>query len=517
MGKKRPSALDHALTDRELGRLNTFLAGRPGGCGGIEYLDGLLAAAIAGPDLVVPSEILPIALGELNDADDSPFKTLAEGQTLLGLIMRHWNSVAHGLLQGDFNPVLTLYDGKHRGTDWAIGFMEGVGLRQKLWGKLFKNRRHFDLLHPMMMLSSEEHPDPRIRVPPIDDQTRDGLLDQLGPNTVGIREFFMPGGSRARPARPRPAAQPAQAPMPLPVPHWEVGWAPIPATIESEPDTRLVAALVVSHEGQILRLTPEATPPADPQALARVLAREVEAAIADHGVPQEIWLFDQPSVTALRRVESLRHAILEVRESLPVFNAVRADLFASLGGQGGGPAVASPQTWAGWGLDPMLVAGLFKAAARLYRSAPWHLYTDRDPLDVVWPSGANWLVLVMGAGGLEHGVVCFVEPDDLAAFEDGTVATEGIQGLMVSLTFSPQEDLPPAMRKEIMREGWEVAAPDAFPMTIVANAATAGLAPEVAEQLRQLVEVVARYGETKTRRRGRSWRDRETGIVVQRF
>jgi hypothetical protein len=54
----------------------------------MEPLDGYFAALIAGPDMVMPSEYLPEIWGE-----DFSFATDDQASDILGLLMRHWNTI----------------------------------------------------------------------------------------------------------------------------------------------------------------------------------------------------------------------------------------------------------------------------------------------------------------------------------------------------------------------------------------------------------------------------------------
>ena len=72
----------------------------------LEQLDGFLAALICGPDIVRPSEYLPVICGDDMVLEDS-FGAQSVLQDFLSLIMRHWNVIADTLHSGDvFLPLL---------------------------------------------------------------------------------------------------------------------------------------------------------------------------------------------------------------------------------------------------------------------------------------------------------------------------------------------------------------------------------------------------------------------------
>jgi hypothetical protein len=87
------------LTDAELDRLGDFLKSCKGGRAmNVEVLDGFFAALIAGPETVIPSEYYrEVFGGEMSDACE--FRSLDEANEILGLMMRHWNTIATTLFR----------------------------------------------------------------------------------------------------------------------------------------------------------------------------------------------------------------------------------------------------------------------------------------------------------------------------------------------------------------------------------------------------------------------------------
>src|SRR5690349_6669137 len=82
------------LTDAELDRLGGFLKSCKGGKAmNVEQLDGFFAALIAGPETVMPSEYYrEVFGGEMSEACE--FGRLDEANKILGLMMRHCNTIA---------------------------------------------------------------------------------------------------------------------------------------------------------------------------------------------------------------------------------------------------------------------------------------------------------------------------------------------------------------------------------------------------------------------------------------
>jgi uncharacterized protein len=107
------------LTDAELDHLGDFLKNCKGGRAmNVEVLDGFFAALIAGPETVMPSEYYPQVFGgEMSDACE--FGSLDEANEILGLMMRHWNSIAGTLFKGEAYVPLLLED--ENGTRERLG------------------------------------------------------------------------------------------------------------------------------------------------------------------------------------------------------------------------------------------------------------------------------------------------------------------------------------------------------------------------------------------------------------
>jgi uncharacterized protein len=147
-------AQNDPLTDAELDRLGAFFKSCKGGRAmNVEALDGFLAALIAGPEPVMPSEYYPEVFGgEISEVVE--FSGLDEAQEILNLLMRHWNKIASTLYQGEIHVPLIFEDEKVglHGNDWARGFMRGMHMRHEGWSELVNDEKYGGSLIPMMAL-----------------------------------------------------------------------------------------------------------------------------------------------------------------------------------------------------------------------------------------------------------------------------------------------------------------------------------------------------------------------------
>lgn len=120
---ERLDALDDLLTS-----ISTFDEGLL-----MSDFDGFCAGLIVCPEMIPPSEWLPVVWG----ANAPDFENEADLQAALDLIMAHYNDVARGLMPPNVScsPV---YDHDTRTDEilwegWACGFEQAMRLRSHLW------------------------------------------------------------------------------------------------------------------------------------------------------------------------------------------------------------------------------------------------------------------------------------------------------------------------------------------------------------------------------------------------
>ena len=182
------------LTDAEFERLSGILGRfdnkQPMN---LEQLDGFLAALICGPEIVRPSEYLPVIYGSDMVLEDS-FGSQSVLQDFLSLIMRHWNVIADTLHSGDVFLPLLLEDenGISHGNDWAKGFLRGMELRRADWAILLDDEKHGGWLVPIFALAHENDPDPEMRPykGAIGAEEREKLIVGAAAGVTGIYRHF---------------------------------------------------------------------------------------------------------------------------------------------------------------------------------------------------------------------------------------------------------------------------------------------------------------------------------------
>ena len=106
----------------------------------LEELDGFIAGLLVCPDLIKPGEWLPV-LWNRDSTDQQPaFEDPDHVNRVLGLVMEHYNSVAHTLLEHPdrYSPLFSVdtRNGDILWELWIEGFELAVELRPEAWQKL---------------------------------------------------------------------------------------------------------------------------------------------------------------------------------------------------------------------------------------------------------------------------------------------------------------------------------------------------------------------------------------------
>lgn len=130
------------LTEEGLARLDRFLA-----CQDddevmmVPELDGFLTGLLVCPEMILPSEWLPVVWG----GDGPVFEDQTEANEILGLIMALYNDITSRLDDPDtYEPLLDQdIDGTFLWEFWAEEFGKAIGLRPWAWST-FKDRPEDD-------------------------------------------------------------------------------------------------------------------------------------------------------------------------------------------------------------------------------------------------------------------------------------------------------------------------------------------------------------------------------------
>jgi uncharacterized protein len=156
---------------------------------GLSDLDGFLTGIVVGPELILPSEWLPVIWG----GEEPKFETEAEMRTVLGTIMGRYNEIIDAFNgdPDDFDPIFWEGpEGEIIASDWAAGFLDAVALRRSAWEPLIEDNRAGIMMLPILLLNG----DAELHLGPDDAADEEAFLaevpDIIPACVAGIHEFW---------------------------------------------------------------------------------------------------------------------------------------------------------------------------------------------------------------------------------------------------------------------------------------------------------------------------------------
>jgi uncharacterized protein len=121
------------VLSRKLRQLEDFLLSDAAGGDAmlLSELDGFLAGVIVCPEMIMPSEWMPVIWGD----DEGPvFDDMEQAQAINGLILGHYNDISRQLDQGRYRPIFDFdTDETILWEIWIEGFAEAMRLRPEAW------------------------------------------------------------------------------------------------------------------------------------------------------------------------------------------------------------------------------------------------------------------------------------------------------------------------------------------------------------------------------------------------
>ncbi len=173
----------------------------PPNCMEISDLDGFLTGIAVGPELILPSEWLPVVWG----GDGPVFESAEEANAILSIILGRYNEILQ-TLQNDPEGLAPIFwetpDGVIIATDWGEGFLDAVRLRIDAWEPLMRHKRDGVLLMPILALCGDEEGNSLLPIDPADENAMLDAAPEIIPGCVAaIYQFWR---ERQHPSTTRP-------------------------------------------------------------------------------------------------------------------------------------------------------------------------------------------------------------------------------------------------------------------------------------------------------------------------
>jgi uncharacterized protein len=196
-------ANDIRLTPEEQQWLGGLLASRqvPATTMSLEMLDGFFTALVIGPELVPPSQYLPVVWGSA-DGQGPMWDSIEQANYALQLMTKHWNAIAaRRTANAEHQPIIDLFPPAMPGEEWAEGFAAAILMQGRAWDRMMGDHRADQVVMPILALCGDVPGEVRAELTA---ERREGILDQLPATLQMIAAFWRQpdlGSPRKEPVR----------------------------------------------------------------------------------------------------------------------------------------------------------------------------------------------------------------------------------------------------------------------------------------------------------------------------
>lgn len=185
-----------ALSEAEFDRLDAFLLSdeAPSDAMDTSMLDGYLAAVVSGPNLVMPDHMLRWIWDTENGEESPEFTSNKEAQSIIGLIIRHYQNINDTLndVPQDYEP--RLMEREHEGCtipiidEWCMGYYFGISADLEAWTPLLVSQPK---LFSTILLYGTQDGWQTLKKKPFDDAQHQMAADSLAESVRQIHAFWL--------------------------------------------------------------------------------------------------------------------------------------------------------------------------------------------------------------------------------------------------------------------------------------------------------------------------------------
>lgn len=258
---------------------------------------------------------------------------------------------------------------------------------------------------------------------------------------------------------------------------WQIDLAPIPTRFTDDPSARAAILMVLADDVALLAdISFHA--PSEYDDIAKLFEAAIDAATeASRVQPTTVEVRFGEIAAPLARDLEPRGISVRIVDRMPRVQAAMVEVQRRVLGlnlspesdPGVGLRMSSAGTWRGWEQPDDRIARLFSAAAAFYRAAPWKTVSDYTVFRCQRPGGGSWECVVLDDEDLGLGLGLYARRDDVARDILGDASESwppAAGGAVLSFTFDDGDTLGREAMREIRSAGWEVAAPDAYPILL---------------------------------------------------
>lgn len=140
MALRKMDKADPFFTDDDFDLLEDFLLSDKVGDDAmtVSVLDGFLTGIVVGPEMIMPSEWMPVIWGERGASFSGP----DEAEEICGLVIARYNQIIFELAEKpeSFEPIIMSdHTGDLLGEIWAEGFVTAIEMRPEAWKSIFES------------------------------------------------------------------------------------------------------------------------------------------------------------------------------------------------------------------------------------------------------------------------------------------------------------------------------------------------------------------------------------------